>query len=60
MDGMFMRLNKDGKILGYAGKEGFGSNEFGEAHAMTISPDGKTIYVSDTVNNDIKKYRLAN
>jgi hypothetical protein len=60
MDGMFMRLDKDGKILGYAGKEGFGPNEFGEAHAMTMSPDGKTIYVSDTVNNDIKKYRLAN
>ena len=60
MDGMFMRLDKDGKILGYAGKEGFGPNEFGEAHAMTMSPDGKTIYVSDTVNNDIKKYGLAN
>src|SRR5580704_17455869 len=58
MDGMFMHISKDGKVLGYAGKEGFGPNEFGEAHAMTMSPDGKTVYVSDTVNNNIKKYRL--
>jgi len=60
MDGMFMHLSKDGKVLGYAGKEGFGPNEFGEAHAMTMSPDGKTVYVSDTVNNNIKKFKLKN
>ena len=55
MDGMIMRLDWNGKILGYIGQEGFGQNDFGEAHYMTMSPDGKTIYVGDTVNNDIKK-----
>ncbi len=59
-DGMFMHLDKNGNVLGWAGKEGFGANEFGEAHAMTMSPDGKTIYVADTVNNDIKRYRRTN
>ena len=58
MDGMFMHLDKNGDVLGYAGKEGFGANEFGEAHAMAISPDGRTIYVSDTVSNDIKRFQL--
>jgi sugar lactone lactonase YvrE len=57
MDGQFMRLDKQGNILGYLGKEGFAADEYGEAHAITMTPDGKTIYVSDTVNNDIKRYR---
>ena len=59
-DGMIMRLDKNGNVLGWLGKEGFGANEYGEAHAMTMSPDGKTIYVADTVNNDIKRYRRKN
>jgi sugar lactone lactonase YvrE len=56
MDGMILRLDWDGKILGYLGQSGFGKDDFGEAHYMTMSPDGKTIYVGDTVNNDIKKF----
>jgi len=59
-DGMIMRLDWDGKILGWIGQEGFGANDFGEAHYMTMTPDGKTIYVGDTVNNDIKKLQLTN
>jgi hypothetical protein len=55
MDGMVFRLDWTGKILGYIGKSGYGANEFGEAHYMTMSPDGKTMFVGDTVNNDIKK-----
>lgn len=59
-DGMIMRLDKNGNVLGWLGKEGFGANEYGEAHAMTMSPDGRTIYVADTVNNDIKRYHRTN
>jgi sugar lactone lactonase YvrE len=58
MDGMVLRLDWDGKVLGRLGTAGFGAYEFGEAHYMTISPDGRTMYVSDTVNNDIKKLQL--
>ena len=58
MDGMILKLDWNGKILGYFGKSGFGDKEFGEAHYMTMSPDMKTIFVGDTVNNDIKKFVL--
>lgn len=58
MDGMVLRLDWDGKVLGWAGKSGFGSFEFGEAHYMSMSRDGRTMYVGDTVNNDIKKLQL--
>jgi len=54
-DGQLMRLDWNFNILGVIGKEGFGANDFGEAHYMTMTPDGKTIYISDTVNNDIKR-----
>ena len=59
--GVVFRLpeNWNGRILGYLGKEGYGANEYGEAHYMTMSPDLKTIFVGDTVNNDIKKYVLT-
>lgn len=60
MDGMVFRLDWNGKILGYVGKSGFSAHEFGEAHYMTMSPDGKTMFVGDTVNNDIKKLQLMN
>jgi hypothetical protein len=58
MDGMVFRLDWSGKVLGYIGKSGFGQNEFGEAHYMTMSPDLKTMFVGDTVNNDIKKLQM--
>ena len=58
MDGMNLKLDWDGKILGYVGKAGFGPYEFGEAHYMTMSADGRTMFVGDTVNNDIKKLVL--
>jgi len=54
-DGQLMRLDWNMNILAFIGKEGFGANDFGEAHYMTMTPDGKTIYISDTVNNDIKR-----
>jgi sugar lactone lactonase YvrE len=57
-DGMILRIDGDGKILGYIGQTGFGEYDFNEPHYMTISPDGKTIYVGDTVANNIKKLEL--
>ncbi|OJU09764.1 MAG: hypothetical protein BGN86_05760 [Caulobacterales bacterium 68-7] len=59
MDGMVLRVGWDGKVLGRIGKLGWGANEFGEAHYMTISPDGKTMWVTDTVNNNVKKLVLG-
>ena len=57
-DGMVLRLDWAGKVLGWFGQEGFGPNDFGEAHYMAMTADGRTIYVGDTVNNDIKKLEL--
>jgi sugar lactone lactonase YvrE len=54
-DGMIMQIDRTGRILGWSGKEGFASEDYGEAHYLTVSPDLKTIYVGDTVNNDIKR-----
>jgi hypothetical protein len=55
MDGQLLHLDWDGNVLQWIGKEGFGANDFGEAHYMAMTPDRKTIWISDTVNNDIKK-----
>ena len=54
-DGMLMRLDWNGNVLEWIGKEGFDANDFGEAHYLAITPDRKTIWIGDTVNNDIKK-----
>ncbi len=54
-DGMVMKIDWNGNVLAWAGQEGFGADDFGEAHYMTMTPDRKTIYVGDTVNNDIKR-----
>ena len=54
-DGMVMKIDWNGNVLAYSGKEGFGADDYGEAHYMTMTADLKTIYVGDTVNNDIKQ-----
>lgn len=59
-DGQLMRLDWNGNILGFIGKEGFGENDFGEAHYITMTPDGRTIYIADAVNNDIKRLERVN
>ena len=59
MDGMVLKLDWNGKIVGRIGQSGFGASDFGEAHYMTMTPDGKTMYVTDTVSNDIKKLQLV-
>ena len=50
-DGMVLKLDWNGKILGWVGRHGDNpdSNDIGEAHYLTVSKDLKTIYVADTV-----------
>lgn len=56
-DGMVMKLDWNGKILDWIGKHGLNtdSNDIGEAHYMTVTPDLKTIYVADTISNHVLK-----
>jgi DNA-binding beta-propeller fold protein YncE len=56
-DGLIAKLDWSGKVLGRIGKQGSNpdSNEIGEAHYLTVTPDLKTIYVADTVSNHILK-----
>ena len=50
-DGMVLKLDWNGKVLGWVGKHGTNpdSNDAGEAHYMAVSKDQKTIFVADTV-----------
>ena len=53
--GQLLRLDLDGKVLAAVGKPGKGVGEFGEAHAITVSPKGD-IWVADTVNAAVQKF----
>ena len=53
--GEILKLDENGKALGANGQPGKGLGEFGEAHYMTMSPDGD-IYVADTVRPELHKY----
>jgi DNA-binding beta-propeller fold protein YncE len=53
-DGQVMKLDWNGKLLGATGKPGKGTNEYGEAHMMTMGGQDE-IYVADTVNNRVQK-----
>ena len=50
-NGLVLKLDWSGKVLGWYGKHGDNtdSNDIGEAHYLAVSPDEKTIYVADTV-----------
>ena len=50
-----LRLDLNGKVLAATGKSGKGTGEFGEAHAITVSPSGD-IWVADTVNSALQKF----
>jgi DNA-binding beta-propeller fold protein YncE len=54
MDGMIVKLDENGKIVGQLGKAGRtqdpNSTDIGEAHYMVVTPDQKTIYIADSVN----------
>jgi hypothetical protein len=53
--GQLLRLDLNGKVLAAVGKPGKGLGEFGEAHFVTVSPQGD-IYVADTVNSTLHKF----
>jgi DNA-binding beta-propeller fold protein YncE len=50
-----LRLDLKGKVLAAVGKSGKGLGEFGEAHAISVSPKGE-IWVADTVNSALQKF----
>ena len=58
-EGMLMRLDWSGKTLEWTGKIGKGPNEYGEAHYLSITPDMRTIYVADTVDNRVMRLEAS-
>jgi DNA-binding beta-propeller fold protein YncE len=53
--GQLLRLDLSGKVLAAVGKSGNGLGEFGEAHAISVSPQGD-VWVADTVNSALQKF----
>jgi sugar lactone lactonase YvrE len=58
-DGMVLKLDWNGKILGYIGRPAAtpdpNSNDIGEAHYLTVSKDLRTIYVADSTQARVHK-----
>ena len=61
-DGMIMKLDWDGKVTGWTGKLGPGSdaNEYTEVHYIAVSPDLKYIYIADSLGNRLDKLQRTN
>ena len=53
--GEILKLDENGKAVGANGQPGKGLGEFGEAHYMTMAPNGD-IFVADTVKPALHKY----
>jgi len=53
--GQVLRLDLNGAVLAAMGKPGKGPGEYGEAHFITVSPDGD-LYVADSVNATLQKF----
>ena len=53
--GQLLRLDLEGRVLAATGRPGNGLGEFGEAHAVAVSPRGD-IYVADSVNARVHKF----
>jgi sugar lactone lactonase YvrE len=53
--GQLLRLDLNGNVLAAMGKPGKGAGEFGEAHAISVGPNGD-IWVADTVNSTLQKF----
>jgi DNA-binding beta-propeller fold protein YncE len=58
-DGMVMKLDQTGKVVGWVGKPGRvqdpESNLIGEAHFLAVTPDEQTIYLADTANAKVHR-----
>lgn len=53
--GEILELDENGKAVGANGQPGRGLGEFGEAHYMTMTPNGD-IWVADTVRPELHRY----
>ena len=53
--GEILKLDDNGRAVGRNGQPGRGLGEFGEAHYMTLTPNGD-IWVADTVRPELHKY----
>jgi DNA-binding beta-propeller fold protein YncE len=53
--GQILQLDENGRALAATGQPGKNLGEFGEAHFMTLGPEGE-IYVADTVNATLQKF----
>jgi hypothetical protein len=53
--GQIVRLDRAGRVLAAAGRPGDGVGEFGEAHYLTLGPDGE-IFVADPVSGAVEKF----
>jgi DNA-binding beta-propeller fold protein YncE len=53
--GQILKLDADGRAIAATGQPGKQLGEFGEAHYMTIGPQGE-IYVADTINAVLHKF----
>ena len=53
--GEILRLDENGKAVGAVGQPGKGLGEFGEAHYMTLTPNGD-IFIADTIKPALHKY----
>ncbi len=53
--GQILRLDLAGKVLATVGKSGKGLGEFGEAHAVSVSPRGD-IWVADSAAGVLQKF----
>ena len=53
--GEILKLDENGRAVGANGQPGRGLGEFGEAHYMTLAPNGD-IWVADTVRPELHKY----
>jgi DNA-binding beta-propeller fold protein YncE len=53
--GEILQLDENGMAVGANGQPGRGLGEFGEAHYMTLAPNGD-IFIADTVRPELHKY----
>ena len=54
-DGQIMKLDANGKVVGFAGRRGTGVGESNEAHMLAVAPNGD-VYVADSVGHEIEKF----
>lgn len=54
-----VHVSKDGKFSPFAGAEAAIRAEFNDPHGLLVTRDGRTMYVADTLNNQIHRIDLG-